>query len=77
MIFYLFTLVHKYIKYIFFYFRYCINCPPKWINNVEVGRYSSKFEGTHYVLNENLAKNYPIDIAVMHEIISAILLSRM
>ncbi|XP_025264326.1 uncharacterized protein LOC112637872 [Camponotus floridanus] len=41
----------------------------KWINNVEVGRYFSAFD-THYVPNENLARNYPTDIAVMHEILS-------
>jgi len=45
-------------------------CSPKWINNVEIGRYFSKFEGTYYVPNENLARNYPTDIAVMHEIFS-------
>jgi len=45
-------------------------CRPKWINNVEIGRYFSKFEGTYYVPNESLARNYPTNIAVMDEIFS-------
>ncbi|XP_025262435.1 F-box only protein 21-like [Camponotus floridanus] len=45
-------------------------CPPKWINNVEIGRYFSHFEGTHYVPTKNLAKNYPTDIAIMHQVLS-------
>ncbi|EFN64219.1 hypothetical protein EAG_01696, partial [Camponotus floridanus] len=35
--------------------------PPKFIKNVEIGRYFSKFQVTHYVANKNLAKNYPTD----------------
>ncbi|EFN68589.1 F-box only protein 21, partial [Camponotus floridanus] len=29
--------------------------------NVEIGRYFSRFKGTHYVPNESLAKLYPDD----------------
>ncbi|XP_070167478.1 F-box only protein 21-like isoform X2 [Polyergus mexicanus] len=36
---------------------------PKWIDNDETGRYFSKFENTHYVPNEMLAKVYPQDAA--------------
>ncbi|XP_029176592.1 F-box only protein 21-like [Nylanderia fulva] len=35
-----------------------------WIENSEIGRYFSKYEETHYVPNQNLAKNYPQDAAV-------------
>ncbi|XP_072755753.1 uncharacterized protein [Anoplolepis gracilipes] len=45
-------------------------CPPKRINNVEIGRYFSKFEGTHYIPNESLAKNYPNDTDAILEILS-------
>ncbi|EFN60840.1 hypothetical protein EAG_12556, partial [Camponotus floridanus] len=34
---------------------------PKWIDNNEIGRYFCKFEGTHYVPNEMLARYYPHD----------------
>jgi len=44
---------------------------PKCIDNVEIGRYFSKFEGTHYVPNKSLAKKYPTDIAIIHEILSS------
>ncbi|XP_029168319.1 F-box only protein 21-like [Nylanderia fulva] len=30
----------------------------EWINNAEIGRYFCKFEGTHYVSNEMLSKQY-------------------
>ncbi|XP_025262569.1 F-box only protein 21-like [Camponotus floridanus] len=46
------------------------SCPPKWINNVEIGRYFSHFKGTHYVPTGNLSKNYPTDISIMHEVLS-------
>ncbi|XP_025263552.1 F-box only protein 21 isoform X1 [Camponotus floridanus] len=38
------------------------------INNVEIGRYFTRFEDTHYVPNENLAKLYPDDAAAILEI---------
>ncbi|XP_025261743.1 uncharacterized protein LOC112637079 [Camponotus floridanus] len=47
-------------------------CPPKCIDNFEIGRYFSKFEGTHYVPNENLAKEYPKDTAAIHDILPSI-----
>ncbi|XP_025262537.1 uncharacterized protein LOC109609778 [Camponotus floridanus] len=37
---------------------------PKWIDNNEIGRYFCKFEGTHYVPNEMLARYYPHDAAI-------------
>ncbi|XP_072755732.1 F-box only protein 21-like isoform X2 [Anoplolepis gracilipes] len=40
-------------------------CPPREINNIEIGRYFSKFEGTHYVLNKSLADRYPEDSAAI------------
>lgn len=47
-------------------------CPPQWINNVEIGRYFSKFKGTHYVPNEILAERYPNDTAAILKIFSNI-----
>ncbi|EFN68588.1 F-box only protein 21 [Camponotus floridanus] len=41
------------------------------INNVEIGRYFTRFEDTHYVPNENLAKLYPDDAAAILEILSS------
>jgi len=61
----------QHIKNIIFFVLDTVSIsPPKFIKNVEIGRYFSKFEVTHYVPNENLARNYPTDIAVMHEIFS-------
>ncbi|XP_072763624.1 F-box only protein 21-like [Anoplolepis gracilipes] len=37
---------------------------PKWIENIEVGRYFDKFDGTHYVPNKKLAERYPDDAIV-------------
>ncbi|XP_072763509.1 F-box only protein 21-like [Anoplolepis gracilipes] len=37
---------------------------PKWIENVEIGRYFDKFDGTHYVPNKKLAEHYPDDAIV-------------
>lgn len=36
-------------------------CQPRWIENIEIGRYFSRFEGTHYIPNESLAEKYPND----------------
>ncbi|XP_029663416.1 uncharacterized protein LOC115235648 [Formica exsecta] len=47
---------------------------PKWINNDEIGYYFSKFENTHYVPNEMLAKVYPQDAAITAKTISKYLL---
>lgn len=46
-------------------------CPPKWIDNIEIGRYFFKFEGTHYVPNKSLAESYPTDVALIPEILSS------
>ncbi|XP_072758259.1 uncharacterized protein [Anoplolepis gracilipes] len=43
---------------------------PKWIENSEIGRYFCKFEGTHYVPNEMLAKLFPYDSAITAAAIS-------
>ncbi|KAM0734483.1 F-box only protein 21 [Formica fusca] len=45
-------------------------CPPKWINNIEIGQYFSRFENTHYVPNKALANAYPYDIAAIPRILS-------
>ncbi|KMQ87343.1 f-box only protein 21 [Lasius niger] len=45
-------------------------CPPKLINNLEIGRFFCKFEGTHYVPNERLRKAYPNDTALIPKILS-------
>ncbi|CAL1684014.1 unnamed protein product [Lasius platythorax] len=37
---------------------------PKLIENREIGRYFCKFEDTHYVPNEMLARLYPQDTAI-------------
>jgi len=47
------------------------NKRSKLINNIEIGRYFTRFEGTHYVPNENLAKLYPDDTAAITEILSS------
>ncbi|XP_029677209.1 F-box only protein 21-like [Formica exsecta] len=44
--------------------------PPKRINNVEIGRYFSSFEGTYYVPNESLRKHYPEDTAAIAKILA-------
>ncbi|XP_072755766.1 uncharacterized protein [Anoplolepis gracilipes] len=45
-------------------------CSPQWIDNVEIGQFFSRFEGTHYVPNNSLAKDYPYDTSVIPEILS-------
>ncbi|KAL6427799.1 hypothetical protein ACFW04_008317 [Cataglyphis niger] len=45
-------------------------CPPKEIDNMEIGRYFSNFEGTHYVPNESLRRLYPDDTAAITEILA-------
>jgi len=47
------------------------NKRSKLINNAEIGRYFTRFEGTHYVPNENLTKLYPDDAAAILEILSS------
>ncbi|GAB1867525.1 F-box only protein 21 [Camponotus japonicus] len=41
-------------------------CSPKRINNIEIGRYFSKFEGTHYVPNKSLVKGSPFVFVTSH-----------
>jgi len=55
---------------IFFILDLVSICSPIWIDNVEIGRYFSKFEGTHYVPNKNLAEKYPTDVDRILEIFS-------
>ncbi|XP_070155091.1 uncharacterized protein [Polyergus mexicanus] len=45
-------------------------CRPQWINNGEVGKYFSKFEGTHYVPNRGLSRKYPYDDAVLRKMVA-------
>ncbi|XP_072751704.1 uncharacterized protein [Anoplolepis gracilipes] len=54
------------------YVPQCIisRCPPKWIDNVEIGRYFCRFEGTHYAPNEWLARIYSKDYAAVLESVS-------
>ncbi|XP_050459364.1 uncharacterized protein LOC126855599 isoform X2 [Cataglyphis hispanica] len=40
-------------------------CPSKEIDNIEIGKYFSYFEGNFYVPNENLKEHYPEDIAAL------------
>ncbi|XP_029677207.1 uncharacterized protein LOC115244009 [Formica exsecta] len=44
-------------------------CSPKKINNIEIGRYFSSFEGTYYIPNESLRKHYPNDTAAIAKIL--------
>ncbi|XP_025270365.1 uncharacterized protein LOC112639704 [Camponotus floridanus] len=45
-------------------------CPPKEINNIEIGRFFYRFEGTHYVPNKNLQQRYPYDMQYYTECIT-------
>ncbi|XP_029677211.1 uncharacterized protein LOC115244016 [Formica exsecta] len=45
-------------------------CLPKEIDNIEIGRYFSSFEGTYYVPNKSLRKHYPKDTAAIAEILA-------
>lgn len=53
------------IKNTFFTLENIICHTSKWINNMEIGRYFCRFEDTHYVPNEMLAKHYPSDTALI------------
>ncbi|XP_072766743.1 F-box only protein 21-like [Anoplolepis gracilipes] len=44
-------------------------CVPQWIDNIEIGRHFSRFEGTHYVPNKSLAEEYPNDIGAVPKIL--------
>jgi len=62
----------KFINFILDTISKCsTNKRSKLINNAEIGRYFTRFEGTHYVPNENLAKLYPDDAAAILEILSS------
>ncbi|KAM0734481.1 F-box only protein 21 [Formica fusca] len=45
-------------------------CRPQQINNGEIGKYFSKFEGTHYVPNRGLSRKYPYDDAVIRKMLA-------
>ncbi|XP_050459381.1 F-box only protein 21-like isoform X2 [Cataglyphis hispanica] len=45
-------------------------CPPKKINHMEIGRYFSNFERTHYIPNENLREEYPEDTAAIIKLLA-------
>jgi len=62
----------KFINFILDTISKCLpNKQSKLINNEEIGRYFTRFAGTHYVPNENLAKLYPDDSAAILEIFSS------
>lgn len=63
---------HSYsVKYIIFFFiSDVLSICPKPINNVDIGQYFSRFEGTYYVPNESLTEYYPNDIAAIPKILS-------
>ncbi|XP_029679985.1 F-box only protein 21-like [Formica exsecta] len=44
--------------------------PPKKINNIEIGRYFTRFEGTYYVPNKSLREHYPNDTAAIAKILA-------
>ncbi|XP_072749467.1 uncharacterized protein [Anoplolepis gracilipes] len=44
-------------------------CQPQWIDNIEIGRYFSRFVGTHYVPNKSLVEKYPNDIGAVSKIL--------
>jgi len=54
MIFYLYN-----VQYIFFISDDISLCSPREINNIEIGRFFCRFEGTHYVPNKYLEQNDP------------------
>ena len=43
---------------------------PGWVNHYETGRYFCGFKGTHYVPNEEKAKEYPQDNAVRDKLLT-------
>ncbi|XP_058797547.1 F-box only protein 21-like isoform X2 [Phymastichus coffea] len=43
---------------------------PVWIDHYETGRYFCQFKGTHYVPNDEKAKEYPEDVNVRDELIT-------
>ncbi|XP_046622269.1 F-box only protein 21-like isoform X2 [Neodiprion virginianus] len=46
-------------------------CPPKWVNHYEIGRYFCRFNETHYVPNEEKAREYPEDEEIRVRIVEA------
>lgn len=56
----------KFINFISDALSICLTTKhSKLINNVEIGRYFTKFVGTHYVPNETLEMLYPDDITFL------------
>ena len=49
---------------------------PEWINHHAIGRYFYKFNGTHYVPNEEEAREYPEDEKVRNELLAKHEMSR-
>jgi len=43
---------------------------PGWVDHFEIGRYFCNFNGTHYVPNEEKAKEYPEDAEVRDRLLS-------
>ncbi|XP_053988086.1 F-box only protein 21-like isoform X2 [Hylaeus anthracinus] len=50
---------------------------PGWINNDAIGRYFCKFNGTHYIPNEETAREYPEDEKVRNELLATYMQSDM
>ncbi|XP_076290805.1 F-box only protein 21 [Lasioglossum baleicum] len=44
---------------------------PEWISHQSIGRYFCKFNGTHYVPNEEMAKEYPEDEEVRNRLLQS------
>lgn len=63
-------LIVKYEVYSIFISAAISLCRPQQINNGEIGKYFSKFEGTHYVPNRGLSRKYPYDDAVIRKMLA-------
>ncbi|XP_015606754.1 F-box only protein 21 [Cephus cinctus] len=46
---------------------------PEWVNHYEIGRFFCKFNGTHYVPNEEKAREYPEDAEVRNHLLATYL----
>ncbi|OAD60194.1 F-box only protein 21, partial [Eufriesea mexicana] len=42
---------------------------PEWVNHYAIGRYFYKFSGTHYIPNEEKAREYPEDEQICNELL--------
>lgn len=66
-----FIFFHLYnVKYFFPFLDKIRPCPPKPIDNIEIALYFSGFEGTHYVANKILKREYPSDTTACRKILA-------